>query len=90
MIETMELVNNYTIKSLKDTEMEISLTSAIESKYLKLLMIDADEDLAKTEEDLAMQSKLKDQSLDTTSNVIEIRLKNALNIERKIILTYTK
>ena len=90
MIETMELVNNYTIKSLKDTEMEISLTSAIESKYLKLLMIDADEDLAKTEEDLAMRSKLKDQSLDTTSNVIEIRLKNALNIERKIILTYSK
>ena len=90
MLETMELVNNYTIKSLKDTEMEISLTSAIESKYLNLLMIDADEILAKTEEDLAMQSKLTDQSIDTTSNVIEIRLKNALNIERKIILTYTK
>jgi hypothetical protein len=69
--------------------MEISQTPITEIQYLRSLMIDAGEIPEKSNHEL-MQSKITDQSSDTTLNVVEIRLKNALNIERKIILTYSK
>ena len=89
MSETMELQNNTTIRSLKDTEMIISETHVTESKYLELLMFDADEISKKSVEELMIE-KIANQTAETTSNIVEIRLKNALNIERKIILTFTK
>ena len=97
MIKTMELVNNSKIISLKNTEMKLSKTPVDERKYLELLMIDAEEipDDAegipdKLDVELAKKSKLEEKSPETTSNILEIRLKNALNIKRTIILTYTK
>ena len=90
ILKTLELANDSTIVSLKDTEMEIFQTPVTEKIYLESLMIDAGELPAQSEEELAMKIRLADQSPKTTSNIIEIRLKNALNIERTIILTYTK
>ena len=90
MIETMELVYDSTILSLKDTGMEISQTPATEIKYLQLLMYNVDEMPVQSNEELAMKNKVGDKSSKATSHVVEIRLKNALNIQRKIILTYTK
>ena len=90
MIDTMELVNDSTIISLKGTGMETYQTPLTESKYLELLMFDANEIPDQSEEESIMQSKIVNQFTETTSNVVEIRLKNAVNIERKIILTYTK
>ena len=89
MSETMALQDNTTIRSLKETEMIISKTHVTESKYLELLMFDADEISKQSVEEL-MIKKIANQSVETTSNIVEIRLKNALNIERKIILTFTK
>ncbi len=90
MIETMELANSSKIISLKDTEITSSKTSVTERKYLELLMIDAEEIPKKLDERLEVASNLEEKSLETTSNIVEIRLKNALNIERKIIMIYTK
>ena len=90
MIEKMEFRYDSTIISLKDRKMEISDTPFTESKYLESLMLDADEIPVESDEELGMKRKVVEQSLETESNVVEIRLKNAMNIERKIILTYTK
>ena len=90
MSETMELVNDSTIISLIDTKMEISPTSITDSKHLELLILDADEMSGGLDTKLKMESEIPDQIHENTYNVVEIRLKNALNIERKIILTYTK
>ena len=90
MFETMELVNDSTIRSLKGTKMEKSKTPITESKYLESLMFDADEIPVESEEELRMKRKVLEQSLEAESNIVEIRLKNAMNIERTIILTYTK
>ena len=53
-------------------------------------MFDADEIPVESDEELGMKRKVVEQSLEAESNVVEIKLKNAMNIERKIILTYTK
>ena len=71
--------------------MEIIETPVSDRKYLELLMIDADEIPNKSNEELAMRRKITGGPIiESTSNVVEIKLKNSLNIERKIILTYTK
>ena len=90
MIEKMEFRDDSTIISLKDRKMEISETPITESKYLESLMLDADEIPVESDKELGMKRKVIEQSLEAESNVVEIRLKNAMNIERKIILTYTK
>ena len=90
MIEKMEFRYDSTIISLKNSEMELYDTPITESKYLESLMLDADEIPVESEEELRMKRKVLEQSLEAESNIVEIRLKNAMNIERKIILTYTK
>ena len=90
MFDTMELINDSTIISLKETEMEISQTSVNDNKYLELLMFDADEMSKISEEELVMRSNKVFEPHEAASNIVEIRLKNALNMERKIILTFSK
>ena len=90
MIDKMEFRYDSTIISLKDRKMEISETPITESKYLESLMLDADEIPVESDEELGMKRKVVEQSLEAELNVVEIKLKNAMNIERKIILTYTK
>ena len=90
MIEKMEFRYDSTIISVQDRKMEISETPFAESKYLESLMLDADEIPVESDEELGMKRKVVEQSLEAESNVVEIKLKNAMNIERKIILTYTK
>ena len=70
--------------------MEISRTSVNDNKYLELLMFDADEMSKISDEELVMRSNKVFEPHEAASNIVEIRLKNALNMERKIILTFTK
>ena len=90
IIKTLELANDSIIVSLKDTVMALFQTPITERRYLESLMIDAGELPEQSDEEIAMKNRLTEQSSKTTSNILEIRLKNALNIERTIILTYTK
>ena len=90
MIEKMEFRYDSTIISLKNSEKELYDTPITESKYLESLMLDADEIPVESDDELGMRRKVVEQSLETEPNVLEIRLKNAMNIERKIILTYIK
>ena len=43
-----------------------------------------------SDEELVMRSNKGFEPHEAASNIVEIRLKNALNMERKIILTFTK
>ena len=90
MNEMLELTNDSTIISLKDTKMEIYQTTINENNYLESLMLNAGVFHEKTKKELEMISDILDWTTDIQSNVVEIRLKNSLNIERKIILIYTK
>ena len=90
MIDTIKLVNDSTVSSIKNQGIDISQMLITDSNYLELLMIDADELPEKTDEELAMKSNISKQSYKSSTHILEIKLKNALNIERKIILTYIK
>ena len=87
MSETRELLNDSTITSLNNTEMKISNISSIESKYLEELEFNAGESSRKSDEEFVMINSITNH---TSSNILEIKLKNSLNIERKIVLTYSK
>ena len=90
MIEPMEMVNDSTIISLNDTKIEMYPTPMKEVQYLELLMLDFDNMSEETDVELTKNISETNQTPKLTTNVVEIRLKNTLNIERKIILTYTK
>ena len=90
MNEMLELTNDSTIISLKDTKMEIYQTTINENNYLESLMLNAGVFHEKSKKELEMISDRLDRTTDIQSNVVEIRLKNSLNFERKIVLIYTK
>ena len=90
MNEMLELTIDSTIISLKDTKMEIYQTTINENNYLESLMLNAGVFHEKSKKELEMISDILDRTTDIQSNVVEIRLKNSLNFERKIILIYTK
>ena len=82
---TKELVSDSTIISKENIEFEIIKTPMTDAKLLESLMLDADEK--------ALQYKKeqpKEQSTETITNVVVIKLKNALNIEHEIVITYTQ
>ena len=67
--------------------MKISNISSIESKYLEELEFNAGESSRKSDEEFVMINSITNH---TSSNILEIKLKNSLNIERKIVLTFSK
>jgi len=85
MNRTSVLVSDNTLISLINEEFQIFETSVTDIKYLESLMLEVDErDLQYEKEDT------DEQSLEIITNVVVIKLKNAANVERKIILTYTQ
>jgi len=82
---TSVLVSDTTLISLINEEFQIFETSVTDIKYLESLMLEVDErNLQYEKEDT------DDPSLEIITNVVVIKLKNAANVERKIILTYTQ
>ena len=82
---TYVLVSDTTLISLINEEFQIFETSVTDIKYLESLMLEVDE------RDLQYEKEDRDeQSLEIITNVVVIKLKNAANVERKIILTYTQ
>ncbi len=82
---TSVLVSDNTLISLINEEFQIFETSVSDIKYLESLMLEVDE------RDLQYEKEnMDEQSLEIITNVVVIKLKNAANVERKIILTYTQ
>ena len=84
--KSMKLAFDSTLVSKKDMLFEKNQSKVIEIKFLDLLMLDADE--KPPEIDLEMEENILIQESSPTRNVVVIKLKNAANIERELILTY--
>ena len=82
---TSVLVSDTTLISIINEEFQIFETPVTDIKYLESLMLEVDE------RDLQYEKEDTDgPSLEIITNVVVIKLKNAANVERKIILTYTQ
>ena len=82
---TSELVPDTTLISLINEEFQKNETPVTDIKYLESLMLEVDE--------RTLNYKKEDQeesSPEKTTNVVVINLKNASNVERKLVLTYTQ
>ena len=86
--KSMKLAFDSTLVSKKDMLFEKNQSKVIEIKFLELLMLDADEN--PPEIDLEMEENILIKESSPTRNVVVIKLKNAANIERELILTYTQ
>ena len=84
--KSMKLEVDSTLVSKKDMLFEKNQSKVIEIKFLELLMLDADE--KPPEIDLEMEENILIKESSPTRNVVVIKLKNAANIERELILTY--
>ena len=82
---TSELVPDTTLISLINEEFQKYETPVTDIKYLESLMLEVDERALQYKKDEAEELSLK-----KTTNTVVIKLKNASNVERKIILTYTQ
>jgi hypothetical protein len=80
-----ELVLDTTLISLIDNEFQQFGTPVEDIRYLELLMLEADERVIQYKKD-----EVEEVSSETTSYVVVIKLKNAINVERKLVLTYNK
>ena len=80
-----ELVIDTTLISLINNEFQQFETPVTDIKYLESLMLEVDERLIQYKKD-----EVEEVSSETTSNVVVIKLKNAANVERKLVLTYNK
>ena len=86
--KSMELAIDSTFVSKKDMLIEKNQSTVTEIKYLELLLLDADEQ--RPEIDIKIEENISNQDSSVTRNVVVIKLKNAANIERELILTYTQ
>ena len=82
---TMELVSDSTIITKDNIGFEIIKTPITDIKFLESLMLDADEKMLQYKKE-----QPEDQKTKVITNIVVIKLKNAANIEREIILTYTQ
>ena len=80
-----ELAMDITLISLINNEFQRFKTPVTDIKYLESLMLEVDERLIQYKKD-----EVEEVSSETTSNVVVIKLKNAANVERKLVLTYNK
>ena len=86
--KSMELAIDSTFVSKKDMLIEKNQSTVTEIRYLELLLLDADEQ--RPEIDIKIEENISTQDSSVTRNVVVIKLKNAANIERELILTYTQ
>ena len=80
-----KLAMDTTLISLIDNEFQQFKTPVTDIKYLESLMLEVDERVIQYKKD-----EVEEVSSETTSNVVVIKLKNAANVERKLVLTYNK
>ena len=80
---TVELMPDSTVISRDKLDFEVVSTSVTDIRYLESLMLDADE---KSIEYKKKESEA--QKEDLFSNIVVIKLKNAANEKREIVLTY--
>ena len=83
--KTMELISDSTIISKENTEFEIIKTPITDAKFLESIMLDADERTLQYKKE-----QPEEQSAETITNIVVIKLKNAANKEREIVVTYTQ
>ena len=86
--KSLKLAVDSTLVSIKDMLIEKNQSTVTEIKYLELLLLDADEQ--PPEIDMEMDENISTQESSTIRSVVVIKLKNAANIERELILTYTQ
>jgi len=80
-----ELVSDTTLISLINEEFQNFETSVTDLKYLESLMLEVDERVLQYKKD-----DKEELTSEKSTNVVVIKLKNASNVERKIVLTYTQ
>ena len=86
--KSLKLAVDSTLVSIKDMLIEKNQSTVTEIKYLELLLLDADEQ--PPEIDMEMDENISTQESSPIRSVVVIKLKNAENIERELILTYTQ
>ena len=86
--KSLKLAVDSTLVSIKDMLIEKNQSTVTEIKYLELLLLDADEQ--PPEIDMEMDENISTQESSPIRSVVVIKLKNATNIERELILTYTQ
>ena len=86
--KSLELAIDSTLVSQKDSDIKKNQSNVTEIKFLELLMLDANEQ--PPEMDKKIEENISTQDSSVTRNVVIIKLKNAANIERELILTYTQ
>ena len=82
---TRKLVSDTTLVSQKEVEFDQFETPIADIKFIESLMLDADEK--------SLQYKKENPEKNTSgtnTNIVVIKLKNAANIEREIVVTYTQ
>ena len=82
---TRKLVSDSTLVSQKKVEFDQFETPIADIKFMESLMLDADEK--------SLQFKKENPEANTSetiTNIVVIKLKNAANIEREIVVTYTQ
>jgi len=80
-----ELVMDTTLISLINNGFQQLGTPVTDIKYLESLMLEVDERFIQYK-----KVEVEEVSSEITSNVVVIKLKNAANVERKLVLTYNK
>ena len=80
-----ELVSDTTLIAIINEEFQNFETSITDLKYLESLMLEVDERVLQYKKD-----DKEELTSEKSTNVVVIKLKNASNVGRKIVLTYTQ
>ena len=82
---TRKLVSDSTLVSQKKVEFDQFKTPIEDIKFIESLMLDADEKFLQYKKE-----NPEENTSETNTNIVVIKLKNAANIEREIVVTYTQ
>jgi hypothetical protein len=88
MVINRELKSDSTLFSIQGKDPYYQKTSVSEQKMFELLLMDAEESPSTEKQD--MEITAPDSALVPIQNLLRIKLINAANIERELILTYTR
>ena len=82
---TRELVIDSTLVSKENVEFDQFETPIKDVKFIESLMLDSDEKLLQYKKEIPEEKISK-----AITNIVVIKLKNAANVEREIVVTYTQ
>jgi hypothetical protein len=82
---TIKLVSDLILVSQKEVEFDQFETPIADIKFIESLMLDADEKSLQYKKE-----NPEENTSETNTNIVVIKLKNAANIEREIVVTYTQ